>query len=60
MLSILEILLMVSSNFNSESKVITSSFSLRLHVTCTLSKETTGCVLKLNEIWLFPGLAFIL
>ena len=48
-LTILQILLIYSSHFNSVSKVIPSSFSLKLDVICTLLKGATRCILKLNR-----------
>ena len=39
----------VTSNFNPESKVIPSSFSLRLNAICALSKGTTCCISELHR-----------
>ena len=58
LLTLFHILLIYPSNFNSESKVIPSSFSLRLNVIYTLLEGTTRCTLELNRTWRFPGLAF--
>lgn len=59
LLTISQILLICFSNFNSNSKFIPSSFSLRFDIICTFSKETTLCVLELNRTWLYSRLALI-
>ena len=59
LLTILQILLICSSNFSSESKVIPSNFSLGLDAIDAFAKRISLCVFELKITWHFSGLAFI-
>ena len=58
LLTILQILLLCSSNFSCESKVIPSNFSLGLDAIDAFAKRISLCVFELKITWHFSGLAF--
>ena len=57
LLTILQILLICSSNFSSESKVIPSNFSLGLDAIDAFAKRISLCVFELKMTGHFSGLA---
>ena len=59
LLTILQILLIASSSYSSDSKVVSSKFSFILDLTYVLSKRIYLCVFELKITVHFPGLAFI-
>ena len=59
LLTILQILLICSSNFSSESKVIPRNFSVGIDAIDAFAKRTSLCVFELKITWNFSGLAYL-
>ena len=59
LLTILQILLICSSNFSSESEVIPKNFSVGIDAIDAFAKRISLCVFELKITWNFSGLAYL-